>query len=142
MVKSSSPNVLSTWLIFLSPCTHASPQTCHHSTSNVFGVRISYRVIIVFVFRKQIRRMEKSVNTDNRLRYFLTNKIFLLQVMYRYVHMILTVKCVTTTRFFIAYAALSWKSMNFYCFIIPWNCTWYCTVQVPYFFIALSSLQG
>jgi len=48
--------------------------------------------------------MEKLVNTHNRLRYFLTNKIFLLKVMYRYVLMIFTVKCVTVTRFFIAYA--------------------------------------
>jgi len=50
--------------------------------------------------------MEKSVNTHNRLRYFLTNKIFLLQVMYRYVHMIFIVKCVPITRFFTAYAAI------------------------------------
>jgi hypothetical protein len=57
--------------------------------------------------------MAKSVNTHNRLRYFLTNKIFLLQVMYRYVHTIFVVKCVTITRFFIACAALWWKSMIF-----------------------------
>jgi len=50
--------------------------------------------------------MEKSVNTHNRLRYFLTNKVFFLQVMYRYVRMTFIVKCVTVTRFFIAYAAL------------------------------------
>jgi len=50
--------------------------------------------------------MEKSVNTHNKLIYFLTNKIFLLQVMYRYVRMIFIVKCVTITRLFIAYAAL------------------------------------
>jgi len=50
--------------------------------------------------------MEKSVNTYNRLRYFLTNKTFLLQVMYRYVCMIFIVKCVTVTHFFITYAAL------------------------------------
>jgi len=31
------------------------------------------------------KRMEKSVNTHNRLRYFLTNKIFLLLFMYRYI---------------------------------------------------------
>jgi len=52
--------------------------------------------------------MDKSVNTHNRLKYFLTNKIFLLQVTYRYMHMILIVKCVTITCFFIA-----WKSMIF-----------------------------
>jgi len=39
-----------------------------------------------------------------------------------------------TTIFFIAYAAFWWKSMGFYCSVIPWNCTWYCTVQVLYFF--------
>jgi len=49
--------------------------------------------------------MEKSVNTHNRLRYFVTNTIFLLQVMYRYVRMIFIVKYITITRFFIAYAA-------------------------------------
>ena len=53
MVKSSSPNTPSTWLIFLCPRTHASPQTCHHSASSVLAVRISCRVIAVFVFRKQ-----------------------------------------------------------------------------------------
>ena len=30
---------------------------------------------------------------------------------------------------------------DFYCSVIPWNCTWYCTVQVLYFFIAVSSLE-
>jgi len=50
--------------------------------------------------------MEKWVNTHNRLKYFLTNKIFLLQFMYSYVHMLFIVKCVTITRFFIACAAL------------------------------------
>jgi len=50
--------------------------------------------------------MEKLVNTHNRLRYFFTNKIFLLQVVYRYLCMIFIVKCVTLTHFFIAYAAL------------------------------------
>jgi hypothetical protein len=53
MVKSSSPNAPSTWLIFLCPRTHASPQTCRHSASSVLAVRISFRVIAVFVFRKQ-----------------------------------------------------------------------------------------
>jgi len=59
--------------------------------------------------------MEKSVNTHNRLRHFLTNKIFLLQVTYsyRYVHTIFIVNCVKITLFFIAYAALWWKSMVF-----------------------------
>ena len=53
MVKSSSPNLPSTWLIFLCPHTHASPQTFHHSASSVLPVRISCRVIALFVFRKQ-----------------------------------------------------------------------------------------
>jgi hypothetical protein len=33
--------------------------------------------------------------------------------MYRYVRMIFIVKCVTVTRFYIAYAALLWKSVIF-----------------------------
>ena len=41
MVKSSSPNPSSTWLIFLFPRTHASPQTCQHSASSVLAVRIT-----------------------------------------------------------------------------------------------------
>ena len=57
--------------------------------------------------------MKKSVNTHNRLKYFLTNKMLLLQVMYRYVRMIFVVKYIKITRFFIAYAALWWKSMIF-----------------------------
>ena len=39
------------------------------------------------------------MNTHNRLRYFLTNNIFLLQVMYRYVRIIFIVKCVIVTHF-------------------------------------------
>jgi hypothetical protein len=38
-------------------------------------------------------------NTHNRQRKFLTNKIFLLQVMYRYILMTFVVKCVTVTFF-------------------------------------------
>ena len=72
MVKSSSPNAPSTWFIFLCPRNHTSPQTCHHSASSVLAVRISCHAIAVFMFRKQKRRMEKSVNTHNRLKYFLT----------------------------------------------------------------------
>jgi len=55
-----------------------------------------YRSVCV---QKATRRMEKSTNTHNRLRYFLTNKISLLEFMYRYVRMIFIVKCVTVTRF-------------------------------------------
>jgi hypothetical protein len=75
------------------------------------------------------RRMEKSVNTHNRLKYFLTNKIFLLQVTYRYVHMIFIVKCVNITRFFHCLCNALMEKHDFYCSAIPWNCTWYCTVQ-------------
>jgi hypothetical protein len=53
MVKSSSPNVPSTWLIFLCLRTHASLHTWHHSASSVLTVRISCHVIAVFVFRNQ-----------------------------------------------------------------------------------------
>ena len=53
MMKSSSPNAPITCLIFLCPRTHASPETCHHSASSALAVRISCRVISVFVFRKQ-----------------------------------------------------------------------------------------
>ena len=41
MVKFSSPNAPSIWLIFLCACTHASLQTCHHSASSILAVRIS-----------------------------------------------------------------------------------------------------
>jgi len=98
MVKSSSPNAPSTWLIFLRPRTHAFPQTCHHSASSFLAVRIICALSQCFV-QKATRRMEKSVNTHNRLRYFLTNKIFLLQAMYKYACMIFMVKCVTIIRF-------------------------------------------
>jgi hypothetical protein len=54
MVKSSSPNAPSTWIIFLFLRTHASPQTCQHSASSVLAVRISCRVIAVCVFRKPL----------------------------------------------------------------------------------------
>jgi len=142
MVKSSSPNAPSTWLIFLCPHTHASPQTCYHSASSILAVQISccihYRSVCV---QKATRRMEKLVNTDNRLGYFLTNKIFLLQVMYRYVHMIFTVKCVTITCFFYCLCSSLMEKHDLHCSVISWNCTWYCTVQVLYFFIALSSLE-
>ena len=54
MGKSSSLNAPSTWLIFLCPRTHASPQTCHHSASSVLTVQISCHIIAVFGFRKPL----------------------------------------------------------------------------------------
>ena len=90
--------------------------------------------------QKAAIRMEKSVNTHNRLRYFLRNKTFLLQVTYRYVRMIFIVKCVTVTLFYCFCSALM-ERHDFYCSVIPWNCTWYCTVQLLYFFIAQLSLD-
>ena len=39
MVKSNNPNAPSTWLIFLCPRTHASPQTYQHSASSVLAVQ-------------------------------------------------------------------------------------------------------
>jgi len=53
MVKSRSSNAHRTWLIFLCPRTHASPQTCRHSACSVLAFRISCRIIAVFVLRKQ-----------------------------------------------------------------------------------------
>ena len=63
---------------------------------SLFELVAHYRSVYV---QKATRRMEKSVNTHNWLRYFLTNKIFLLHIMYRYIRMIFIVKCVTIPRF-------------------------------------------
>ena len=54
MVKSSSPNAPSTWLISLCPHTPISTQTWHHSASSVLAVWISCRAIVVFLFRKPL----------------------------------------------------------------------------------------
>jgi len=48
MVRSSSPNASSTWLIFLCPRTHASPQTFHHSASSDLTVLCSWHTLIFF----------------------------------------------------------------------------------------------
>jgi len=61
--------------------------------------------------------MEKLVNT-HRLRYFLTNKIFLLQFMYSYIHMIFIVKCVTVTCFFLCLCSALMEKQDFYCSVI------------------------
>jgi hypothetical protein len=63
--------------------------------------------------------MEKSVNTHNKLIYFLTNKIFLLQVIYRYIHLIFIVKCVTITHFFHCLCSAFMEKHDFYCSVIP-----------------------
>ena len=54
MVKSSSPNSQSTWLILFCPRTLPSPQTCHYSAFSLLVIRISCRVTAVFVFRKPL----------------------------------------------------------------------------------------
>jgi hypothetical protein len=52
MVKSSSPNLPNTWLIFLCPCTQLPRRTCPHSTSSIFAVHISCSNFTVLLFRK------------------------------------------------------------------------------------------
>jgi hypothetical protein len=54
MVKFSSPNAPSTWLIFLCPHTQASLQNLPPSASSILNVYISCCVITVFVFRKPL----------------------------------------------------------------------------------------
>ena len=54
IAKSSTPIAPSTWLIALCPRSHASPQTCHHSASSVLAVRISCRVMAMFLFIKPL----------------------------------------------------------------------------------------
>jgi len=141
MVKFSSPNAPSTWLIFLCPRTHASAQTCHHSASSVLAVRISCRVVAVFTFRKRKRRMEKSVNTHNRLKYFLTHKSFLITDYVQVRTYDLRCKMCNNNTFFHCLCSALMEKHNFYCSVIPWNCTWYCIVQLLYFVIAQSSLE-
>jgi hypothetical protein len=68
MVKSSSPNPPSTWIICLYPRTHASRRMCLLSASSFFPVRISCRVITVFVFRKPL-----FINKFYRIYVFYTN---------------------------------------------------------------------
>ena len=74
---------------------------------------------------------------------FLTNKIFLLQVMYRYVPRTYDFHCKiwNNNMFFHCLCSALMKKRDFYCSVIPWNCALYCTVQVLYFFIALLSLE-
>jgi hypothetical protein len=97
MVKSNSPKVHSTWLIFLSPypCFPANLSSFCFQRARCSKL-LRYRSICV---QKATRRIEKMVHTHNRLRYFLRNKIFCLQFMYRYVRMIFIVKCITITLF-------------------------------------------
>jgi hypothetical protein len=54
VVKSISPNAPSTWLIFLCPRAHTSPQTWHHSVSSVLAVQISGSIITMFLFIKHL----------------------------------------------------------------------------------------
>jgi hypothetical protein len=90
--------------------------------------------------QKETRRTEKSVNTHSRLRYFLSNNIFLLQVMYRCVSMIFIVKCVIMFSHCLC-SALKEKH-DFYCSVTPWNCTWYCTVLALYFSLLYHLLRN
>jgi len=46
-----------------------------------------------------------------------------------YVCMIFIVKCVTIT-FFYCFCSASMEKHDFCCSVIPWNCTWYCTVPL------------
>jgi hypothetical protein len=71
MVKSSSPNVPSTSVIFLCLRTHTSPQTCHHSASSILTVQISCCIIAMFVCRKQQEEWSRRIPTIG-LAYFLT----------------------------------------------------------------------
>ena len=48
--------------------------------------------------------------------------------------------CDSNTFFHCLCSALMEKH-DFYCSVIPLNCTWYCTVQVLYFLIAVLSLE-
>ena len=56
---------------------------------NYYTITPLHLLIVVIVPSSSViiaaTRMEKSTSTHNRIRYFLTNKIFLLQVIYRYV---------------------------------------------------------
>jgi len=140
MVKSSSPNVPSTSVIFLCLRTHTSPQTCHHSASSILTVQISCCIIAMFVCRKQQEEWSRRIPTIG-LAYFLTKLPYYNLCTGMYVCMIFIVKCVTITHFFHCLCSASIEKHDFYCSAIPWNCTWYCTVQVLYFFIAVSSLE-
>ena len=55
--------------------------------------------------------------------------------------MIFIVKCVTITRFFHCLCSALMEKHDFYCSVIPENCTRYCKVEVLYFFIAHSSIE-
>ena len=90
MLKSSSQNVPSTWLSFLLPRTHASPQTCHHSASSILAVRISCHVIAMVVFRKQQEEWRNRWIPKIGYYSLCTGK---------YVRMIFIAKCVTITLF-------------------------------------------
>jgi len=54
--------------------------------------------------------------------------------------MIVIVKYGRVTFFYCLRNALMEKQ-DLYRSVVPCNCTWYCTVQVLHFFIALSSLE-
>jgi hypothetical protein len=75
------------------------------------------------------------VSTHNKLQYFLTTKIFLLQFKYRYVRKIFAAKYVTITHFFIDCSAFSWKSIIF--IVLSTTETIHDTVQYPYYIFLL-----
>jgi len=63
---------------------------------------------------------KKSVNTHYRLKYFLTNKIFLLEVMYRYVRTYdFRCKTFNSNMFFHCLCSSLMEKHDFYCSVIP-----------------------
>jgi hypothetical protein len=198
-VKPNSPNAPSTWLIFLCPHTHPYPQTCQYSFSSILAVRISCRIIAVFVFRKPLFTLimdpkRKSSDGGSASKPQRSRDIFSISEKVNILDMIELEKngrrrlpgCTARTNLpfvkwwkkrasfsvapqtanitaiardkvlmkiekalnfwvekhdFNCLCSALMEQHNFYCFFIPWNCTWYCTVHVRYFFIAVSSLE-
>jgi len=140
MVKSSGPNVPTSWLIFLCLHSHASPQTCHI-------LLLAFLLFELGATLSQCLCSESNKKNGEVGEYpqytkiFLTNKIFLLTGYVQVLTYDFHCKMWNNNMFFHCLCSALMEKHDFYCSVIPWNCIWYCTVQVLYFFIVLLSLE-
>jgi len=140
IVKYNSPNTPSTWdSSSFVPVPPLPRKLVNHSASSVLAVRNRCHLKVLFCVQKATRGRDRSVNTNNRLRYFLTNKIFLFQVMYRYVPIIFIAKICNNNTIFRCLCSALLEKRDFYCSVITLNCTWYCTMKLMYFYCSILS---
>jgi hypothetical protein len=138
MVYTSSPNAPSTWSIFLCPPYRRIPRKLAAILLLAFSLFQLVAPLSQCLCSESNKKNGEVGEYPQQAKIFFNKYNFLITGYVPVRTCDFHCKMCSNNTFFHCLCSALMEKHDFYRYVIPWNCTWYCTAQVLNFFTALS----